>query len=63
MFDVNFAVLKSPIKHTVKLRAISSSSCLEAHAGFFQIVYEEDIGCLFTVTFWEKVNFHIINTR
>ena len=32
----------------------------------FQIAYEEEILCLFTVTFWENVDFHIIdmiNTR
>ena len=35
----------------------TSPSCLEA-----QIVYEGEILYLFTVTFWEKVDFYIMNT-
>ena len=29
-------------------------------AWLFQVVYEGEIQCLYTVTFWEKVDFHII---
>ena len=38
---------------------ITSSSCLDAHAGFFRLSMKEK----FTVTFLEKVVFHIINTH
>ena len=46
-----------------KVDGSTSPSLLEAHAGFFLIVNEGTIWCLFTVTFWEKVDLHIINTR
>ena len=42
--------------------AITSLSHLEVYADFF-LIYEGEILCLFTVTFWGKVDFHSINTR
>ena len=43
--------------------ASSNTSCLEAHADFFQIAYEGDFRVLCTVTFWQKVDFLISNAH
>ena len=39
----------------------TSPSCLEAHVGFIRLSMKEKFWCLFTVTFWENFDFHIIN--
>ena len=40
--------------------ASTSPSHLEAHAGFFRLPMKGN-WCLFTVTYWGKVNFHILS--
>ena len=42
--------------------ASSNTSCLEAHASFFQIAYEGDFLSLCTVIFWQKVDFLFSNS-
>ena len=47
--------------HCIRYRKVTSNcrSCLEAW--HLQIVYEGESWCIFTVSLWEKLDFHFIN--